>query len=153
MPKRKQNMNDRDKINYILSRVRIVLSMRFIPIQSYASASSKSDVIRNYMILKVEKEPIEETLTAFEQIINKLDDVRDSFLEKTIKALSDEEQKLLKVYFATDMSLKETCEQVFLHKNTLQYKLDKIGKETGFNPRKFKEAAILYLALKMKSME
>lgn len=81
MPKRKQNMNDRDKINYILSRVRIVLSMRFIPIQSYASASSKSDVIRNYMILKVEKEPVSKTLTAFEQIINKLDDVRESFFK------------------------------------------------------------------------
>ena len=101
----------------------------------------------------------EDCIAVFEELDLELllgnitDDVRDSFLEKTIKALSDEEQKLLKVYFATDMSLKETCEQMFLHKNTLQYKLDKIGKETGFNPRKFKEAAILYLALKMKSME
>lgn len=88
MPKRKQNMNDRDKINYILSRVRIVLSMRFIPIQSYAAASSKSDVIRNYMILKVEKEPISETLTAFEQIVDKLDNIRESFL-KTDPVIAD----------------------------------------------------------------
>lgn len=81
MPKRKQNINDRDKINYILSRARTVLSMRFIPIQSYAAASSKSDVIRNYMILKVEEEPITETLTAFEQIINKLYEVRSFFVK------------------------------------------------------------------------
>lgn len=80
------------------------------------------------------------------------DDVKDYFLEKTIQALSADEKELLKIYFSTNMSLKETCEQLFLHKNTLQYKLDKIGKETGFNPRKFKDAVILYTALKMKSM-
>lgn len=81
MPKRKQNLNDRDKINYILSRARTVLSMRFIPIQSYAAASSKSDVIRNYMLLKVEKEPIEDTVASFEQIIRKLFNIRNEFLK------------------------------------------------------------------------
>ena len=81
MPKRKQNINDRDKVNYILSRVRHVLSMPYIPIQSFAAASSKSDVIRNYMLLKVEKEPVSSTLEAFEQIINKLYLIRDAFIE------------------------------------------------------------------------
>ena len=73
-------MNDRDKINYILSRVRTVLSMRYIPIQSYAGASSKSDVIRNYMLLKVEKEPISDTLTSFVKIIDKLFAIRNVFV-------------------------------------------------------------------------
>lgn len=76
MPKRKQTLKDRDKINYILSRARNVLSMQHIPIQSYAGASSKSDVIRNYLLLKVEKEPIDITISAFELIINKLFDLR-----------------------------------------------------------------------------
>lgn len=80
MPKRKQNINDRDKINYILSRARNVLSMRFIPIQSYAGASSKSDVIRNYMLLKVEKEPVYGTLYSFEQIIKKMFSIRSAFV-------------------------------------------------------------------------
>lgn len=81
MPKRKQSMNERDKVNYILSRARNVLSMRYIPIQSYAAASSKSDVIRNYMLIKVEKEPVENTLGMFEQVINMLHDVRNIFVE------------------------------------------------------------------------
>ncbi|MGI6743604.1 MAG: DUF262 domain-containing protein [Eubacteriales bacterium] len=80
MPKRKQNINERDKVNYILSRARNVLSMRFIPIQSYAAASSKSDVIRNYMLLKVEKEPVEYALDLFIQVINKLFKVRSEFV-------------------------------------------------------------------------
>lgn len=101
----------------------------------------------------------EDRIAVFEELDLELllgnitDDVRDYFLEKTIKALSDEEQELLKIYFSTDMSLKKTCEQMFIHKNTLQYQLDKIGRQTGFNPRKFQEASILYLALKMNSMK
>ena len=47
------------------------------------------------------------------------------------------------------MSLKETADQMFLHKNTLQYQLDKIWKNTGYNPREFRDAAILYIALKL----
>jgi uncharacterized protein with ParB-like and HNH nuclease domain len=80
MPKRKQSLNDRDKINYILSRVRNVLSMRYIPIQSYAAASSKSDVIRNYMLLKVEKEPVANTLALFVKIVDKLFSIRSVFI-------------------------------------------------------------------------
>lgn len=47
------------------------------------------------------------------------------------------------------MSLKDSCEQLYLHKNTLQYRLDKIWKETGYNPREFKDATVLYVGLKM----
>ncbi len=76
MPKRKQTLKERDKINYVLSRARNVLSMQYIPIQSYAVASSKSDVIHNYLLLKVEKEPIDITISTFELIINKLYELR-----------------------------------------------------------------------------
>lgn len=63
--------------------------------------------------------------------------------------LSEKEQSLLKIYFSNNMSLKETADQMFLHKNTLQYQLDKIWKNTGYNPREFRDAAILYIALKL----
>lgn len=81
MPKRKQTLKDRDKINYVLSRARNVLSMQYIPIQSYAGASSKSDVIRNYLLLKVEKEPIDITIGTFELIINKLFELRGELVK------------------------------------------------------------------------
>ena len=81
MPKRKQTLKERDKINYVLSRARNVLSMQYIPIQSYAGASSKSDVIRNYLLLKVEKEPIDITIDTFELIINKLFELRGELLK------------------------------------------------------------------------
>ncbi len=48
------------------------------------------------------------------------------------------------------MSLLNTANRLFIHKNTLQYKLDRIHKLCGYNPRKFRDANILYLALKLK---
>ena len=43
----------------------------------------------------------------------------------------------------------EAADKLFLHKNTLQYQLDKIWKNTGYNPREFKDASVLYIALKL----
>lgn len=75
------------------------------------------------------------------------------FLEKTLAKLSDKEQLILKTYFSLNMSLKEAADKLFLHKNTLQYQLDKIWRNTGYNPREFKDAAVLYVALKLKSYD
>lgn len=72
---------------------------------------------------------------------------RDEYLKKTISSLSDEDIQLLKVYYEENMSLSQTSNRLFLHKNTLQYKLDRISKLSGYNPRKFKEAVVLYIAL------
>ncbi|MBU5480490.1 CdaR family transcriptional regulator [Blautia sp. MSJ-19] len=74
---------------------------------------------------------------------------KKAFLEKTLDKLSPEDLKLLRIYFSCDMSLKKTCEETFLHKNTIQYQLNHIYKKCGYNPRKFQDAVRLYLALKM----
>ncbi|RDU24650.1 CdaR family transcriptional regulator [Anaerosacchariphilus polymeriproducens] len=76
-------------------------------------------------------------------------DAKEQFLRKTINKLSKKELVLLKTYFQCDMSLKNTCETLYLHKNTLQYQLDKIWRSCGYNPRSFKDAAILYMGVKL----
>ncbi len=76
---------------------------------------------------------------------------REAFLKKTVERLTKEEMDLISVYFEEDMSLSGTCSRLFLHKNTLQYRLDKIGRRSGFNPRKFRDAAVLYLAVKLQN--
>lgn len=73
---------------------------------------------------------------------------RNLFLEKTIQGLSPHEREILNAYFSEDMSLSRTCEKLFLHKNTLQYKLNHIAEKCGLNPRHFQDAVLLYLALK-----
>lgn len=74
---------------------------------------------------------------------------RRTYLSKTIGSLSDKDIKLLETYFQCNMSLKETCEKTFLHKNTLQYQLNQIHQRCGYNPRRFRDAVVLYLALKL----
>lgn len=71
------------------------------------------------------------------------------FLEKTVLNLTERDQAILKTYFDCDMSLKATSNVLFLHKNTLQYQLDRIWKNSGYNPRSFQGAVILYLGLKL----
>ena len=76
----------------------------------------------------------------------------ERYLQKTAAALSDADRALLRTYFDTDMSLKETAQALYLHKNTLQYRLDRISRETGYNPRVFSDAVRLYLALKLDAL-
>ena len=77
------------------------------------------------------------------------DEARTKYLHKTISNLTDEDINLLQTYFSTNMSLKETSKILFLHKNTLQYKLNRIEKLTGYNPRVFSDAVNLFLATKL----
>ena len=79
------------------------------------------------------------------------DDTRNHFLQKTISGLPTQDLDIIKVYFSEDMSLIRTCDKLYLHKNTLQYKLNRIHKITGLNPRKFQDAVLLYLAVLLRT--
>lgn len=74
---------------------------------------------------------------------------RDEYLLKTISALSPEDIHLLMTYFESDCSLTKTSQVLFIHKNTLQYKLDRIHKLCGLNPRCFRDGAELYFAVRL----
>ena len=74
---------------------------------------------------------------------------KKEFQRKTIALLTEEEIAILKIYYETEMSLIKTGKELFLHKNTLQYKLNQISRKTGLNPRHFKDAVVLYIAIKM----
>ena len=64
---------------------------------------------------------------------------KNAYLQKTISALSDEERNLLQTYFEANMSLLGTSQKLFLHKNTVQYKLNHIYQKCRLNPRVFKD--------------
>ncbi|MGL4373570.1 MAG: PucR family transcriptional regulator, partial [Turicibacter sp.] len=73
------------------------------------------------------------------------------YIEKMIGELDEEDIEFLKHYYTCNLSLKECAESMFIHKNTVQYRLDKIYRKTGLNPRVFKESALIYLAISLKS--
>jgi carbohydrate diacid regulator len=70
----------------------------------------------------------------------------NEYASKVLSRLSNEDIKLLKTYYEENTSLQTTAEKLFLHKNTIQQRLNRIASTTGYNPRKFKDAVILYLA-------
>lgn len=77
------------------------------------------------------------------------DNSREAFIQKTISTLSANDLQLIHIYFEEELSLAKTSERLYLHKNTLQYKLNHIYQKCGLNPRTFQDAVLLYLALKL----
>lgn len=80
------------------------------------------------------------------------DHARFAFLDRVTASLEEGDRDLLSAYFGHDRSLKETCEALFIHKNTLQYRLKRIAEKTGYDPRAFRDAAVLYAALKLEAL-
>ena len=80
MPKRKQSMPKRDRINYILSRARNVLAMEYVPIQSYAGASSKSEVVHSFYILEVLKKSVDDNIHDFKYLVGIINQIRDQLM-------------------------------------------------------------------------
>lgn len=74
---------------------------------------------------------------------------RARFTECTAGRLSEKQRGILRVYFSHNCSLKESAKALFMHPNTLQYQLDKIARETSYNPRVFQDAVTLSLGLEL----
>ena len=53
-------------------------------------------------------------------------------------------------FFENDLNVSETSRKLFVHRNTLVYRLEKIKKVTGFDLRKFDHAIIFKVALMVK---
>ncbi len=75
------------------------------------------------------------------------ENVKAQFIEKNLSTLDDKEKEVLQVYYGNNMSLKDSAEELSMHRNTLQYQLDKIHEKSGLDPRTFHDAVILYLSL------
>lgn len=113
--------------------------------QSFDSALTalKSIEVSNYSYV------LFDTLT-LEIITSSLNtNAKEAYREKTLSALSEDDISLISAYYEENMSLQSTCQKLFIHKNTLQNRLDRIYEKSGYNPRKFRDAALLYLALKL----
>ena len=54
---------------------------------------------------------------------------------------------LLEVFFASEGSLQTAAQRLFIHKNTMQYRLRRLADDTGLDVRKPSQAPSLYLAM------
>ena len=58
------------------------------------------------------------------------------------KALTGEILETVRVFFENDLNLSTTARQLFIHRNTLLYRMEKIKKLTGLDLRKFEDAVV-----------
>lgn len=71
----------------------------------------------------------------------------EKFSKRVLKNLDETLAMTLKAFFANDLNIQKTADALFLHRNTLLYRINKITKDTGYNPRIFNDALILQVAL------
>ena len=64
-----------------------------------------------------------------------------------LSSLDVETLNLLESFFENDLSLAETSRKMFIHRNTLIYRLDKFADLTGYDVRKFSDAITVKLSL------
>ncbi|KMZ41554.1 MULTISPECIES: helix-turn-helix domain-containing protein [Bacillales] len=65
----------------------------------------------------------------------------------TVPHMTDEQLETLDTLFARQLNVSDTARQLFLHRNTLLYRLDKLTEQTGLDPRLFPDAVLLQLYL------
>ncbi|WP_342047686.1 CdaR family transcriptional regulator [Bacillus sp. OTU530] len=88
-----------------------------------------------------------------EMIMENIDPhIRNDYALKLVGKLSEAERTLLHTYYKYNLSLKETAAELFIHKNTLQYRLDKIAEKTKVNPREYHDSVKLYIALLLQTL-
>lgn len=54
---------------------------------------------------------------------------------------------ILNVFYEEEGSIVSTAQRLFIHKNTLQYKLNKIKEKTGYDPRSIRYSSLYYNAI------
>lgn len=66
------------------------------------------------------------------------------------KFINDEAMMMLaRSMFDCDLNISKTSQNIYMHRNTVNYKLEQIKDETGLDIRKFKDAVIMYEFMKI----
>jgi carbohydrate diacid regulator len=77
--------------------------------------------------------------------------IKREFISRIFKDSSLEEIDqwigLLNTFYEEEGSIAATAQRLFIHKNTLQYKLNKIKERTGYDPRSIRYSSLFYNAI------
>jgi carbohydrate diacid regulator len=73
--------------------------------------------------------------------------MKEVFGDKRLDDLDDELLMTIQIFFENSLNVSSTSRELFAHRNTLVYRLDKIKKLTGLDIRVFEEALTLRIAL------
>ena len=71
------------------------------------------------------------------------------FNRRTQRLFNDEILYTIDMFFKKDLNLSDTARQLYIHRNTLVYRLDKVQRQTGLDLRRFEDAATFKLLMEM----
>ncbi|HOA55833.1 MAG TPA: helix-turn-helix domain-containing protein [Clostridiales bacterium] len=76
--------------------------------------------------------------------------LKEVFKKGSLESLDQETLLTIQKFFENNLNVSETSRQLYVHRNTLVYRLDKIQKTTGLDLRKFDDAIIFKVSLLVK---
>lgn len=76
--------------------------------------------------------------------------LREVFKRGSIESLDHETLFTIQKFFENNLNVSETSRRLFVHRNTLVYRLEKIKKLTGLDLREFDDAIVFKVALMVK---
>ena len=69
------------------------------------------------------------------------------FNSYAIVSVKDPTKNTIRIFFDSGLSLAETARALYVHRNTLVYRIEKIERQTGLDIRKFDDAMVMKIAL------
>lgn len=112
-------------------------------LQANSISKSKAHIYRS-KVIQFEPDSLSFLFQGISSYITK------SYSESILKSLNpeeiDETKNMLYTYIHHNGSITSTADELYIHKNTLQYRLNKITDKTGLNPRTLNGLIALYIA-------
>lgn len=77
--------------------------------------------------------------------------LQEVFGENGVPDIDSETLATINTFFENNLNVSETARQLFVHRNTLVYRLEKLQKSTGLDIRTFEDAMTLKIALMVRA--
>lgn len=85
-------------------------------------------------------------------LMEKEDFLKDQIGTFRFASLDHEMMVTIRTFFETNLSVTESAKRLFIHRNTLIYRLDKFEKLSGLDLRKFYDAMVTHLAMEIEQL-
>ena len=77
--------------------------------------------------------------------------IEEVFPDEAYKQLDDETKMTIETFFDNDLNGSETSRELFVHRNTLVYRLEKVKVKTGLDLRLFEDAVLFKMATMVRT--
>ncbi len=108
-------------------------------VRMYSAVGSRGDIhsFKEYILIKMLEDLPKHKLTEYVETLMDTG-AREIFADEEMTSTAEE-------FLENSLNVSETARKLYLHRNTLTYRLDKIEKATGLNIRKFSDAVTFRL--------